>query len=194
MASQGPLSPNTTATGAATASGYGASITNPDNMKVSDNIYASANTVINYFAYQATNFGFSIPSGATINGILVEVEKISLYGGSNYISDSNPCKLVKSNGTLGTTDKSTNANWPLSESYVSYGGASDLWGDSWTADDINSSNFGFFGSFSSYEGDARIDHIRITVYYTVATQPSYPYPTRRQINLRPRAFAPGIAR
>ena len=53
--------------------------TNPNNSKVSDNVYAivtNANCGIPTSHYlKATNFGFSIPAGATINGIVVEIEK-----------------------------------------------------------------------------------------------------------------------
>lgn len=51
-------------------------------------------------------------------------------------------KIVKSDGSIGTTNKSAGASWPTSDAYSTYGGPSDLWGETWTAEDINNANFG----------------------------------------------------
>lgn len=162
MASQGPLSCGTTAS-SSPAIGYGVGLTSPDNMKVSDNTYASYDILTNNLTYQATNFGFSIPTGSTIDGILFEIERKSLYGDS--ITDS-VVKVIKANGTLGSTSKHTGTSWASSDQYDSFGGAADLWSETWTAEDINDADFGIaFASFG-YESSPRIDHIRCTVYYT----------------------------
>jgi hypothetical protein len=54
--------------------------TNPTNAGASDNSYATIGTsgrcgVFTGHYLKATNFGFSIPVGATITGILVEIER-----------------------------------------------------------------------------------------------------------------------
>ena len=70
----GALSPGTIADDATVGT---VAWTNPDNAKVSDNVYATVSLIgigISHYL-KATNFGFSIPTGATINGILVEIEK-----------------------------------------------------------------------------------------------------------------------
>lgn len=56
----------------------------------------------------------------------------------------NRISIVKADGSVGSTNKSTGASLPAggAESYVSYGGASDLWGESWTDTDINDADFG----------------------------------------------------
>lgn len=147
---------------------------NPNNAKVSDNVYATTNLVsieeqTHYL--KATNFGFSIPAGATINGILVEIEKKanrnSVYG---YVLD-NEVLIVKSDDTIGTTNKYSEGNWPLSDTYTSHGASDDLWDETWTQSDINNTNFGvvvslYIGDFLYGDVVASIDHIRITVYYT----------------------------
>ena len=52
-------------------------------------------------------------------------------------------KIVKSDGSIGTTDKAdTSTNWTGTDTYFSYGSYSDLWGESWTDTDINNTNFG----------------------------------------------------
>ncbi len=162
MSSQGPLSCGTT-TSPAAAFGYYTGLTNPDNMKVSDNTYASYDTVTNNISWYATNFGFSIPTGSTIDGILFEIERKSLYGGS--ITDS-VVKVIKANGTAGSTSKHTGTSWASSDQYDSFGGAADLWSETWTAEDINDADFGVFFASFGYEESMRIDHIRCTVYYT----------------------------
>jgi len=93
-------------------------------------------TASNYL--KATDFGFAIPVGATIQGIEVEWEKSNI--GSGLIND-NAIKIVKG-GTVGSEDKSSGTSWSRNYVYTSYGGDSDLWGESWTVSDINSSTFG----------------------------------------------------
>jgi hypothetical protein len=135
---------------------------------VSDDTYATASTTIRASTthyLKATNFGFSIPSGATINGILVEIERKKT--GSALIKDSS-VKIVKSDGTIGSTNQADTVNdWPTSDTYKSYGSSSDLWGETWAYSDINDIDFGVV--LSDTQGKymvASVDHIRITVYYT----------------------------
>ena len=140
----------------------------PDNAKTSNDTYTTvvfvSPLISNYL--KATNVSFSIPTGATINGIVVEVEK-KQTNGTTIIDDR--VRIVKG-GTIGSTDKSTGATWPTTEAYVAYGSSSDLWGETWSASDINGSTFGFVISNSgSAIGSASVDHMRITVYYTPLT-------------------------
>ncbi len=141
--------------------------TNPGNAVSSNDSYAVVNPgpalVITHYL-KATNFGFSIPTGATINGILVEIErKTANY---TYIKDNN-VQIVKADGTIGTTNKAdTVNNWPISDTYKSYGSSSDLWGETWNDTKINDIDFGVVLSAYVYYDIAYVDHIRITVYYT----------------------------
>ena len=164
--SEGPDSPGTAADDNAVGT---VAWTNPDNAKVSDDTYAqgAATGASIYTHYlKATNFGFSIPSGATIDGIIVEIEKKGV--GTGFFRDE-AIKIVKSDGSIGTTNKAIGDNWPTTEAYVSHGASDDLWSESWTAEDINNSNFGVViqtyiqTELTTY---TRVDHIRITVYYT----------------------------
>jgi hypothetical protein len=147
--------------------------TNPQNATNSDNVYASVtlkNSTSHYL--KATGFGFNIPSGTTINGIVVEVER---YASSINITD-NSVVIVK-NGNLGTTNRAGGA-WSTTEGYVTYGSSTDLWGETWTAADINASNFGVAISAKNAKNSsytAYVDHIRIKVYYTPITVSGYAY-------------------
>lgn len=175
--------PNSTATGANDSSVGTVDWNNPGNVAANDNTYAgvkinSNGTTSHYL--KATNAGFSIPAGATINGIVVEVKKYTsvTYSGDEKKID-NAVRIVKG-GTIGSTDRADGTTpWPNPTdpgTYVSYGSSSDLWGESWTPSDINASTFGFAISVKtscslcglSLSDNVFIDHIRITVYYTPA--------------------------
>ena len=163
MASIGPLSPGTMADDATVGT---VSWTNPDNAKVSDNVYAvigDQNITSHYL--KATNFGFSIPTGATINGILVEIERKA--SSSVRVKDSS-VKIVKADSTLGSTNKAyINDLWPNTDAYKSYGSSSDLWDETWTAENINDVDFGVvLSAINTISTTFSVDHIRITVYYT----------------------------
>lgn len=143
MTTVGPNSPATTTDDATVGT---AAWTSPNNAQVSDAVYATvvggSLALISHYI-KATNYGFSIPGGATINGILVEVEKKSSISNSTNHTVDNSVKIVKSTGSFGSTEKAdTTTLWPLTEAYASYGGSADLWGETWAVSDINSSNFG----------------------------------------------------
>eukprot|EP00913_Durusdinium_trenchii_P028459 g26687.t1 len=139
----------------------------------SDDTYSIAAlgaSAVSYY-YKLTNFGLAIPTGATINGITVEWEvSIDLMSGLGTVDD-NAIRIVKG-GTIGSTDKSSAINWTDVDDWRSYGGSADLWGETWSASDINSSNFGAAMSCKENSGadgvDARLDTCRITVDYTAA--------------------------
>ena len=145
--------------------------TNPNNAMASDDADAIVSSGFGGTSHylKATNFGFSIPTGATIDGILVEIEQDDQN--TNVIENS--IKIVKG-GTISGDEKSTGAAIPNADAYVSYGSSSDLWGLSWTAEDINLSTFGVVFSIvlQNAFGGTRVDHIRITVYYTTAGTPA----------------------
>jgi len=145
--------------------------TNPTNIASSNDSYATASggITVNYSHYlKATNFSFTIPSGATINGIVAEFER--KWSGFPPGPFDNEIKIVKSDATIGATNRSAGATWSMTESYVSFGSSSDLWGETWDDTKINDVDFGVVIS-AGFNGDgdtctAYVDHIRITVYYT----------------------------
>ena len=113
----------------------------------------------------ATSTGFSLPSTAVVKGIQVEVEKSDSSGVDCY---DNAVKIIK-DGVIGSTDRSDSNLWPAtaSEAYTTYGGPNDLWGEDWTYDDINATDFGLAFSAKCFNiRIAYIDHIRFTVYYS----------------------------
>lgn len=164
MASQGALSPATAVDDATVGT---LSWTNPGNVFASDNVYAQRASIGGTTHYlKATNFGFTIPAGSTINGILVEIEKKRSNVGADTAVD-NKVNIIKS--SISATNYASASNWPIVDTYISYGSSTDLWGETWTATDINSSSFGVALSANMFPETSMtiyVDHIRITVYYT----------------------------
>lgn len=120
---------------------------------------------------KATNFGFSIPSGATINGIVAEIEKKTDAGSD---TTDKRVRIIKG-GTIGSTDKSSGTAWETSDATSTYGSSSDLWGETWSHSDINGSTFGVAiaaGTSMAMMRTASVDNIQITVHYTIGTTDS----------------------
>lgn len=116
-----------------------------------------------------TNFGFSVPSGATINGVTVAIERSAASG--NVQDDT--VQLIKGGTASGTNKADTATNWPAagSEASVNYGGVADLWSLTLTDTDVNASNFGVriaAKTASTGTNIAQIDLVTITITYTAA--------------------------
>ena len=82
----------------------------------------------------------------------------------------NVVSLMKGGTPVGSNRANSGVEWPTANSYISYGGSSDLWGTTWTLSDVLSTGFGSALSAIVQNGTANIDHIRITVW-AVSTLP-----------------------
>jgi hypothetical protein len=155
--------------------GSSQSWTNAGNVAASDNVYATFGSIASANAYTdylvVTNFGFAVPSGSTISGIMVEVERSD----ANFETIDNSVKIVKG-GVISGDEKAISAGYPTTDTYQQYGNAGDLWGLTWTDADINASDFGVAISAKKINNPAgtaagKIDNIRITVYYNNVVLP-----------------------
>jgi len=158
--SQGPNAPGTIANDATVGT---LPWTLLANAAVSDNMYtqvAPGGMPSQYL--KVTNFGFAVPPAAVIDGITVSVERRSAAG---LISDFS-ARIVKG-GVIGATEKAIAGTWATTDTVVNYGGNTDLWGETWTAADINSSAFGFVLSATDNVDVAAVDAISITVTYSL---------------------------
>jgi hypothetical protein len=141
---------------------------NPGNITLDDGNYASSSIPSNATSnrIKAQGFGFSIPSDATITGVLVE-PKVSAPVGANVYTIQ--VALLDTSGTVVGAKVPTFSAWTSTFVYRTYGGPSDMWGQTLTPAFVNSSNFG--ASLQAQDNNAtldregRIDAIRITVYY-----------------------------
>lgn len=165
MASQGPLSPTTIISEA--FSGSVNAWTTPSNAGALDSAYSQAAGIGATEYLKATAFGFTLPSDAVVLGILAEINR---FRAVDPVTDAR-VRLVRA-GTVEATDKSTGAAWSVSSAYVSFGSASDLWGASWSASEINAAGFGcaFAATLSTVDAVAAVDHIRITVTYASGSE------------------------
>lgn len=125
---------------------------NINNLKISDNVYTNtkigqtleSNPPIYYSSYyiKMSDFGFDIPADAKIDGIMLEIERY--YSPPSIVAQDLEIKIIKSDGSIGSTNLAE-SNWLYSSdsnNYEIYGGENNLWGETWTANNINDSNFG----------------------------------------------------
>jgi len=166
--------PNDAGTGANVTGTGTVAWTNPGNITTAGTPYATLslnqNNITNYL--QGSNYGFAIPAGATITGITVVINRQS-SGTTNPLIRDNSVNLVKGGVIQSTNYAATGTNWTNGGSFgtATYGGATDLWGTTWTPADINASNFGVALSAintNSFSRTGTVDYIRITVNYNNA--------------------------
>ncbi|MBK7436301.1 MAG: hypothetical protein IPI77_05720 [Saprospiraceae bacterium] len=134
-------------------------------------------------ALDITQFGFNIPTSATILGITATIERsANRRDASNNVTD-NKITLIRGEVPIITppTEAQNKANpitWSVTDSVVSYGGSTDLWLHPWTPAEINSSTFGIRvrnnRNRSSGTVTANIDHITLAVTYMVPPKSQTP--------------------
>lgn len=148
--------------------------TNPGNITASGSGVAScvpADAAITHYI-KGTNCGFAIDLLATIIGIKVEIRKRLTGTITTETAHDNRVRIVKANGSIGTTDKSSADVWLSALTYSVYGGPFDLWGETWTPTDVNDADFGAVLAATVADPDTdggtlEVDHMRVTVYYTL---------------------------
>jgi hypothetical protein len=169
---QTTVGPNNAGTGSNVNGPGTMSWSNPGNITTAGSPYATASLTAHATSeyLEGTNYGFSIPTNATIVGIQVTINRqSSSSGGGNSVNDIT-VSLIKG-GTITGDNKATTTDWPTSLGTASYGSASDLWGTTWTYADINASNFGValsaYNQSSFSTRTATVDYMQISVTYTV---------------------------
>lgn len=175
MASEGPRFPGTTASLANAGSSENAEAwVSPGNI-VSDNGSEASITAATFDTPDisqllvASNFGFTVPDGSTILGIVVEVER---RDGAIGAASDNRVQLAKGTtfaSLVGSNKAATTTDWPTAAGVASYGtGTTDLWGTTWTPAEIRASSFAVMLSVQADAAntDVFVDFIRVTVHYT----------------------------
>jgi len=147
------------------------------NVTVSDDIVIYNGGVLqgkgtNYV--KTSGYGFNIPQDAIITGIQAEIEGGNCLSCGQTTNKDYGVKLVKG-GTVQGIEKARGALFSVN-TYTSYGGATDLWGLTLTPGDVNSSTFGVAVSAQPGPSNPAIDHIRMTVFYSIPPTPT-PLPT-----------------
>lgn len=147
--------------------------TNPANAYTNNGVNASATHTQQHQYY---GYGFAVPAGATINGIVVTLEDAyRTAGGSNCTRTGAISVELSWDGGTSWTSTGNFASLTASAADYNLGGVSNTWGRTWTAAEINQlrvrvraraqqSGAGCSGTTSVY-----VDWIPVRVYYTLPT-------------------------
>ena len=173
----GSVGPSFPVTGATAGTGTG--WTNPTRVVADDNSNATvavtgglSTTTATSATLSATNFGFSVPTNATIVGITATIGRYSTQNATNSWTKDNTVKLLKAGTVTGNNLGLTTTNWATTEAATAYGSASNLWGATWTPTDINNTNFGLslivnLSGAAFTTTTANVDYVKLAVTYTI---------------------------
>jgi hypothetical protein len=135
--SVGPNNPGTVVNNTAAGS---VAWTNPGNAIGSDGLYAVASgsncPISNYL--DVTNFGFSVPAGSSIDGIIIGIDRKA----TGTVMNTPTLRIIKS-GVVSGDNKASVSVWSGTQGVVNYGSSSDSWNAGVTVADINTSTTGF---------------------------------------------------
>ncbi len=155
--------------------------TNPTNAYIQDGSYAVDTNSGNNTGTNCTgsdkdkhvfyNYGFNIPSGATINGIAVNLNaKVDSTTGSPKMC----VQISWDGGTTWTTTQSTNTLSTTATTYT-LGGSTDTWGRTWSDTNFTNANFRMriINVASSTSRDFSLDFAGVKIYYNgISTIPN----------------------
>jgi hypothetical protein len=142
---------------------------NPTNVFASDGVYATATipgASVDSHYLKVTGFNFSLPTDATVNGIVVEIQRA---GDAVPGVVDETIKLVKAGTITGNNKADTVTDWPVSEAFATYGTSSDTWGLTLTGADVNDATFGVAIQAKLNVAAlhvAKVDYVRITIYFS----------------------------
>lgn len=181
MASSGPNTSNSISSDSAVGT---ITWTNTSNARYIDDLYSvgsngTGSQTTSYYL-KCLDFGFSIPDGAVIDGVEARVWLRGTNVGGAYPADfpkDNIVSLVVGGVVSGTNLADTTA-WTLARVTKTYGGNSNLWGNTLTPSDINSSDFGVVVSVtleipSMVTCTGQIDSVDLKIYFTANTPVSW---------------------
>ncbi|HAH31431.1 MAG TPA: hypothetical protein DCL44_03850 [Elusimicrobia bacterium] len=131
----------------------------------SDDLWAAyAGTAQDYF--KVTNFNFSIPIGAVINGLTVTREGNGT--GTAAAERQYAVGLTKNSTSLAGTAKTAQDLPKDADDTAVVGASDDLWQTTWSPEEVNNPDFGII----LYDNDTasneiRFDSVTVSVFYTV---------------------------
>ncbi len=146
---------------------------NTSNVATANNSYSSASSILallvgNTYYLKATGFGFTMASYSSICGITVQIEKKANGLGLWSTITDNQVRIIKGGAIVGN-NKASATEWTDSEVTATYGGGTDLWGTTFTPNEVNDPNFGVAISVHItgivVAPAAEIDNIRIMLDY-----------------------------
>ena|ERR1039457_5537051 len=134
---------------------------NPNNAFSQNLVYASCSSAK---SQQYANFGFNLPVGSSIQGIQIDI--VGYCDNSDaYITAS-----LSSNGGSSFSAAETTASFKGKSNLSNrLGGATDLWGTTWSGSYFSNLNFRLkLNSSGNMNGghQFKIDYVKVTLYYT----------------------------
>ncbi len=134
-----------------------------------DGLQATISGTSPSYYMKAVGFSHAVPTGATIDGI-----GNGWYKGADGISTptDNRIRALQDGLDVGTdVDLGIGDPWPGTDAWVDHGGATELWGTTWTAAQVNHATE--YGNLLSVnpgggKGAATVDAVRNEVHYTAA--------------------------
>lgn len=121
--------------------------------------------------HRYSGYNFSIPPGATINGIVVRAD---WWTNSTQGTNSMNVELSWDGGSTWSAAKTQSTESTNDTNNKTLGASNDLWGRAWSASDFSTGNFRVRttvncsgGSFSCSSRIFSLDWLPVTVYYTV---------------------------
>lgn len=170
----------------------GTSWVNPTNAQTTNAIYATciANNAPCGTSLSGSTYGFSIPAGATINGITVTLvvnSASNAWSLNNGFGGTGIC-VTKTAATCVGTSKIDATAWTTTDVTITEGSGSDLWGTTWAPSDINATGFGTMinpENGIALSKQAGVDSMLITVTFTPAAASKSGFLSMWSRNIKP---------
>jgi hypothetical protein len=137
-----------------------------------------------------TNYGFSIPAGATINGVQLQIRNAGIPTGTGFFA-WNAIKLVNASGTIGTANKAT-GNLNSAPTTSTFGGSADTWAGEASAIDWNDADAGCaisVGTTPTITGDSYLYIYFVQIIITYTEAPAAGTSPRRTVIGQARSFS-----
>lgn len=169
----GFLSPNANAAVTTNAGDNNGFQTNPTNAYADDGLFAVDTNCGTGVSTSCTangkdkhlyhNYGFSLPGGATINGIEVRLDARA----DSTTSSPRMCVQLSWNGGVTWTAAKTTTTLSTTEQAYILGGAADTWGRAWASGEFSNANFRvrIINVASSTARDFSLDWVAVRVTY-----------------------------
>ncbi len=144
--------------------------TNPGNITANDSSFATITTGATSQYLRGRDYGFAIPTNATVTGIQVTIGRKATQTGGNGTRDIVVSLFKGGTGVVGDNKADTATDWPTSVGAVTYGATNDLWGTTWTPAQINAAGFGVVLQADRNGETASVDFIRVKVTWDLTPQ------------------------
>jgi hypothetical protein len=144
-------------TAGATATGWGTGWTNPGNALTQDGSLATA---ASFSASDYSTFGFNIPAGDTITGIIIK-----LIASGSTAAGSVGTELSWNGGSATTTSSFVTSTLTTTGTLYQLGGPAALWGRSWSSTDFSDANFRLRLIANPSGNTVKVDAIQVRVVH-----------------------------